>query len=195
MADIVENPTYFIDTAGDEHQIFPMTIGEIPQASRLFSKLNSDMYAGLNLPSPMYHDRGKLKGQMKIDRKTKEPILDYTAYNAMMQLVSMATHEEEQEFNSWVNMTNIIEILDLYRGVSEVKKKDSSGKSDGDLNSLIAALVENTSETRETISRYTIGQLESLAISLSKNHKDTGDTLEDEDAMAYLLSAQNGGGM
>ena len=123
MADIVENPTYFIDTNGDEHQIFPMTIGEIPQASRLFSKLNSDMYAGLNLPSPMYHDRGKLKGQMKVDRKTKEPVLDYTAYNAMMQLVSMATHEEEQEFNSWVNMTNIIEILDLYRGVSEVKKK------------------------------------------------------------------------
>ena len=123
MADIVENPTYFIDTNGDEHQIFPMTIGEIPQASRLFSKLNSDMYTGLNLPSPMYQDRGELKGQMKIDKKTKEPVLDYTAYNAMMQLVSMATHEEEQEFNSWVNMTNIVEILDLYRGVSEVKKK------------------------------------------------------------------------
>lgn len=123
MADIVENPTYFIDTNGEEHQIFPMVINDIPVASRLFSKLNSDMYAGLNLPSPMYHDRGKLKGQLKIDKKTKEPILDYTAYNAMMQLVSMATHEEEQEFSSWVNMTNIIEILDLYRGISEVKKK------------------------------------------------------------------------
>ena len=123
MADIVETPTYYTDTNGDEHQIYPMVINDIPVASRLFSKLNSDMYAGLNLPSPMYHDRGKLKGQLKIDKKTKEPILDYTAYNAMMQLVSMATHEEEQEFNSWVNMTNIIEILDLYRGISEVKKK------------------------------------------------------------------------
>ena len=123
MADIVENPTYFIDTNGEEHQIFPMVINDIPVASRLFSKLNSDMYAGLNLPSPMYHDRGKLKGQLKVDKKTGEPVLDYTAYNAMMQLVSMATHEEEQEFNSWVNMSNIIEILDLYRGISEVKKK------------------------------------------------------------------------
>lgn len=123
MADIVENPTYFIDTNGEEHQIFPMVINEIPVASRLFSKLNSDMYAGLNLPSPMYHDRGKLKGELKVDKKTGEPLLDYTAYNAMMQLVSMATHEEEQEFNSWVNMSNIIEILDLYRGISEVKKK------------------------------------------------------------------------
>ena len=123
MADIVENPTYFIDTNGEEHQIFPMVINDIPVASRLFSKLNSDMYAGLNLPSPMYHDRGKHKGELKVDKKTKEPILDYTAYNAMMQLVSMATHEEEQEFSSWVNMTNIIEILDLYRGISEVKKK------------------------------------------------------------------------
>ena len=46
----------------------------------------------------------------------------------MMQLVSMATHEEEQEFNSWVNMTNIVEILDLYRGVSEVKKKIAQEK-------------------------------------------------------------------
>ena len=123
MADIVENPTYFIDTNGEEHQIFPMVINDIPVASRLFSKLNSDMYAGLNLPSPMYHDRGKHKGELKVDKKTKEPILDYTAYNAMMQLVSMATHEEEQEFSSWVNLTNIIEILDLYRGISEVKKK------------------------------------------------------------------------
>ena len=123
MADIVETPTYFIDTDGNEHQIFPMIINDIPQASRLFAKLNSDMYAGLNLPSPAYHDRGKLKGQMKIDKKTNEPILDDTAYNAMMQLVSMATHEEEQEFNSWVNMSNIVEILDLYRGISEVKKK------------------------------------------------------------------------
>ena len=123
MADIVENPTYFIDTNGEEHQIFPMVINDIPVASRLFSKLNSDMYAGLNLPSPMYHDRGKHKGELKVDKKTGEPLLDYTAYNAMMQLVSMATHEEEQEFSSWVNMTNIIEILDLYRGISEVKKK------------------------------------------------------------------------
>ena len=123
MADIVENPTYFIDTDGNEHQIFPMIINDIPKASRLFSKLNSDMYAGLNLPSPAYHDRGKQKGQMKIDRKTQEPILDSTAYNAMMQLVSMATHEEEQEFNQWVNISNIIEILDLYRGISDVKKK------------------------------------------------------------------------
>ena len=123
MADIVENPTYFIDTNGEEHQVFPMVINDIPVASRLFSKLNSDMYAGLNLPSPMYHDRGKYKGELKVDKKTGEPLLDYTAYNAMMQLVSMATHEEEQEFNSWVNMSNIIEILDLYRGISEVKKK------------------------------------------------------------------------
>ena len=123
MADIVETPTYFIDTDGNEHQIFPMIINDIPQASRLFAKLNSDMYAGLNLPSPAYHDRGKHKGELKVDKKTKEPVLDYTAYNAMMQLVSMATYEEEQEFSSWVNMTNIIEILDLYRGISEVKKK------------------------------------------------------------------------
>lgn len=123
MADIVENPTYFIDTDGNEHQIFPMIINDIPKASRLFSKLNSDMYAGLNLPSPAYHERGKQKGQMKIDKKTQEPILDSTAYNAMMQLVSMATHEEEQEFSSWVNISNIIEILDLYRGISDVKKK------------------------------------------------------------------------
>ena len=123
MADIVETPTYYTDTNGDEHQIYPMIINDIPVASRLFSRLNSDMYAGLNLPSPMYHDRGKHKGELKVDKKTKEPILDYTAYNAMMQLVSMATHEEEQEFSSWVNMTNIIEILDLYRGISEVKKK------------------------------------------------------------------------
>lgn len=123
MADIVENPTYFIDTNGEEHQIFPMVINDIPVASRLFSKLNSDMYAGLNLPSPMYHDKGKHKGELKVNKKTGEPLLDYTAYNAMMQLVSMAIHEEEQEFNSWVNMSNIIEILDLYRGISEVKKK------------------------------------------------------------------------
>lgn len=123
MADIVENPTYFIDTNGEEHQIFPMVINDIPVASRLFSKLNSDMYAGLNLPSPMYHDRGKHKGEIKVDKKTGEPLLDYTAYNAMMQLVSMATHEEEQEFSSWVNISNIIEILDLYRGISDVKKK------------------------------------------------------------------------
>lgn len=123
MADIVENPTYFIDTNGEEHQIFPMVINDIPVASRLFSKLNSDMYAGLNLPSPMYHDRGKHKGEIKVDKKTGEPLLDSTAYNAMMQLVSMATHEEEQEFSSWVNISNIIEILDLYRGISDVKKK------------------------------------------------------------------------
>lgn len=123
MADIVETPTYFIDTDGNEHQIFPMIINDIPQASRLFAKLNSDMYAGLNLPSPAYHDRGKLKGQMKIDKKTNEPVLDNTAYKAMMQLVSMATHEDEQEFKSWVSISNIIEILDLYRGISDVKKK------------------------------------------------------------------------
>lgn len=123
MADIIENPTYFIDISGEEHQIFPMIVNDIPKASRLFSKLNSDMYAGLNLPSPTYHDRGKSRGKLKIDKKTGEPILDYTAYNAMMQLVSMATHEEEQEFSSWVNLSNIIEILDLYRSISEVKKK------------------------------------------------------------------------
>lgn len=123
MADIVETPTYFIDTDGNEHQIFPMIINDIPQASRLFAKLNSDMYAGLNLPSPAYHDRGRLKGQMKIDKKTNEPVLDDTAYKAMMQLVSMATHEDEQEFKSWVSISNIIEILDLYRGISDVKKK------------------------------------------------------------------------
>ena len=77
------------------------------------------------------------------------------------------------------------------------KKKDSSGKSDGDLNSLIAALVENTSETRETINRYTIGQLESLAMALSKNHEDPDKPQKEEkklvdgDAIRYLM--KNGG--
>ena len=123
MADIIATPTYFIDIHGEEHQIFPMVLNEMAEASRLFSKLNSDMYAGLNLPSPEYYTNGKHKGQMKIDRKTKEPVLDFTAYHAMLKLIAMATHEEEPEFSAWVDMSNAMEIIDLYRNVSEVKKK------------------------------------------------------------------------
>lgn len=151
MADIVETPTFFTDTNGDEHQIFPMTVGDIPQVSRLFSKLNSDQYAGLNLPSPKYHESGKLKGKLVIDKKTKEPILDYTSYNAMMQLVSLATHEEEQEFSTWVNISNIIEILDLYRGISEVKKKITQEKTEATSTALLQ-LLQKTQVKQESLS-------------------------------------------
>ena len=123
MNDIIQEPVYYISADGEEHEIFPLLVKDIPTASRLFSKLRSDQYAMLNAPDNIYYTSGKNKGKPKIDRKTKEPILDWSAWNAQVKLLEMATHETEEEFGSWVNVKNIPEILDIFRDISEVKKK------------------------------------------------------------------------
>jgi hypothetical protein len=55
-------------------------------------------------------------------------------------------------------------------------------------------MIQNTSETRETIMRYTIPQIESIvkAISENSNVENTdSNTLEGADALKFLIS--NGG--
>lgn len=57
-------------------------------------------------------------------------------------------------------------------------------------------MIQNTSETSETLGRYTIPKLEATVEALNQNNQTPGDTnkvetLEDTDALRYLLN--NGG--
>jgi hypothetical protein len=57
-------------------------------------------------------------------------------------------------------------------------------------------MIENTSETRESLGRYTIPQLETMVEAISENNKSPEDKttgkerLEDEDALRFLLNNQ-----
>jgi len=121
MPDITEEPCYYIDTYGNEHRVYPLKLIDFAEANRLFGKLVSEEYAYLNAPMPKLHTRGKLKGQPII--KDGEPELDYTSWNALMKLLEMALQVPQSEFEKWIDLKNIVEILDEYRQVSQIKKK------------------------------------------------------------------------
>jgi hypothetical protein len=123
MADVIEDPCVYIDKNNDEHQIFCMLINDLPEVNRLISKLRSTEFTYLNVPLPKTHIRGKLKGLPMIDKATNEPILDSTAWDALMKLLEMALRESKEEFGNWVDFKNAMDIIDVFQQISEIKKK------------------------------------------------------------------------
>jgi hypothetical protein len=118
LEDILEQSCVYIDKNGDEHTIYPMILGDYQKVDRLFSKINEE-FLFFNLPTPKLN-RNK---NIVIDKTTKEPVMDYTSYNAMMELFELALHEPKKEIEQWVDLKNGVHILDEYRQLSGIKKK------------------------------------------------------------------------
>lgn len=107
----------YVGIDGKEYRIYPMKLKDYPKVDRLFSKID-DMYLFLNLPTiredkdgnPMLNDKGK-------------PMLNFTAYNAMCELFELALHIDRKRAMEIVDVSNGVEILDKFRGISGLKKK------------------------------------------------------------------------
>jgi hypothetical protein len=110
---------YYTDASGNEHQIFPMKLKESNRVSRLFSKID-DTYLYLNLPTPKLHKKTQ---EIIIDRKTKEPVMDTSSYDSMMELFELALQKPKDEIEEIVDLANGVKILDDFRQVSGLKKK------------------------------------------------------------------------
>ena len=107
----------YVGIDGKEYRIYPMKLKDYPRVDRLFSKID-DMYLFLNLPTiredkdgnPMLNDKG-------------QPMLNFTAYNAMCELFELALHIDRKRVMEIVDVSNGVEILDKFRGISGLKKK------------------------------------------------------------------------
>jgi len=118
MEDIIQQDLVYIDRNSKEHQIYPMLLGDIPKVQRLLSKVNTEFLA-LNLPEPKLNKAGK----EIIDKKTKEVVLDYTKYNAMLELFGLALREPKEDIELWVDLQNGVHLIDEYLQLSGLKKK------------------------------------------------------------------------
>lgn len=107
----------YVGIDGKEYRIYPMKLKDYPKVDRLFSKID-DMYLFLNLPTiredkdgnPMLNDKG-------------QPMLNFTAYNAMCELFELALKIDRKRVMEIVDVSNGVEILDKFRGISGLKKK------------------------------------------------------------------------
>lgn len=107
----------YVGIDGKEYRIYPMKLKDYPKVDRLFSKID-DMYLFLNLPTiredkdgnPMLNDKG-------------QPMLNFTAYNAMCELFELALKVDRKRVMEIVDVSNGVEILDKFRGISGLKKK------------------------------------------------------------------------
>lgn len=118
MEDVIQQELVYVDINGKEHQIYPMLLKDMAKVNRLFMKID-DTYLYLNLPTPKLNR----KKEIIIDKKTKEPVMDTSSYDAMMTLFSMALDEPIEELEQWIDLKNGVQILDEYRQISGLKKK------------------------------------------------------------------------
>ena len=108
---------YIIDHDGKKHHIYPMLIKDIELVAELYSKIN-DEFAVLNVPmmafdndgNPMFDDNGVL-------------IMDTTAFDAQCELLTMALKDEWDNIAKWIDIVQIQDIMDAYKGLSRLKKK------------------------------------------------------------------------
>ena len=107
----------YVGIDGEEYRIYPMKLKDYPRVDRLFSKID-DMYLFLNLPTV----REDKNGNTMLNEKG-QPKLDFTAYNAMCELFEMALKSDRQKVREIVDVSNGVEILDKFRGISGLKKK------------------------------------------------------------------------
>ena len=107
----------YVGIDGEEYRIHPMKLKDYPRVDRLFSKID-DMYLFLNLPTV----REDKNGNAMLNEKG-QPKLDFTAYNAMCELFEMALKIDRKKVMEIVDVSNGVEILDKFRGISGLKKK------------------------------------------------------------------------
>ena len=107
----------YVGIDGEEYRIHPMKWKDYPRVDRLFSKID-DMYLFLNLPTV----REDKNGNTMLNEKG-QPKLDFTAYNAMCELFEMALKIDRKKVMEIVDVSNGVEILDKFRGISGLKKK------------------------------------------------------------------------
>ena len=107
----------YVGIDGEEYRIYPMKLKDYPRVDRLFSKID-DMYLFLNLPTV----REDKNGNTMLNEKG-QPKLDFTAYNAMCELFEMALKIDRKKVMEIVDVSNGVEILDKFRGISGLKKK------------------------------------------------------------------------
>lgn len=108
---------YYVGIDGEEYQIYPMKLKDYAKVDRLFRKINeTTLY--LNAPSPMLDEQGNI-----VLNKDGKPKYDYVAYNAMLELFEMALRLPRKKIEQVVDVSNGVEILDTFRGVSGLKKK------------------------------------------------------------------------
>ncbi len=118
IKDSFTEQSFYIDSNGVEHEIYPMILKHKDRVTRLFMKID-DINLYLNLPTPKVDKKGKIV----IDKSTGEPVLDYSSYNAMMELFEIALREPKESIEEWVDLKNGVKILDEFRQVSQLKKK------------------------------------------------------------------------
>jgi hypothetical protein len=133
-SDILEKQPVYIDKNGNEHPIYPMVLGDYRKVERWFSKINRE-YLYFNLPTPKLDK----KNNVILDKKTKQPIMDYTAYNSMMSLFELALRESKEEIEKWVDLNNGVHILDEYTQLSGLKKKIQENMQNQILTTLLQA--------------------------------------------------------
>lgn len=107
----------YVGIDGKEYKIYPMKLKDYAKVDKLFS-LISDEYLFLNLPMPKEDKDGN-----PVKNKQGKPVLDFTAYNAMCELFELALQVSRKEVMDIIDVSNGVEILDKFRGISGLKKK------------------------------------------------------------------------
>lgn len=139
--------TTYVGIDGKEYQIYPMKLKDYQRTDRLFEKIN-DIYLYMNMPNPMRDDEGNF-----IKDKHGRVKYDYTAYNAMCELLGMALHLNKKEVEKVVDVSNGVEILDEFRNVSGLKKKMQEIKEKGMSQELLTQFSQALSNTQAKLGK------------------------------------------
>ena len=108
---------HYVTLNDKEYRVYPMKLKDYHRVDRLFSKIN-DQYLFLNLPAAMTDKDGK----PLLDAKGN-PKIDYNAFNAMLDLFELALHIPRKEIMEIIDLESGVEVLDVFRGISGLKKK------------------------------------------------------------------------
>lgn len=108
---------YTVVLNGKEYRVYPMKLKDYHRSDKLFSKIN-DEYLFLNLPTPVTDSLGNVVKDEKGNVK-----LDYTAFNAMCDIFEMALRIPRKEVVDVIDLENGVQVLDMFRGISGLKKK------------------------------------------------------------------------
>lgn len=112
---------FFTGADGKKYKIYPMKLKHKDTISRLFAKFH-DTYLLLNFPTP------------KVDLETDEFVVDENGeivydnekYEAMMEVLKIATNLDEETILDVIDARNFSIVLDYYRNISQLKKEIAS---------------------------------------------------------------------
>lgn len=112
-----DNLEYITDDGGKRHFIFPMKLKDRKRVTELFTMVN-DEFPVLNMPRAMEDEEGNV-----VKDENGNVVMNEEPFLAMMELLKMALHEDEEQFEQWLDIGMIGDVLYAFRAMSQLKKK------------------------------------------------------------------------